>query len=276
MARRLRADRRPLVARTAARSAAERLTAVGQLGLVALVVAVTTRTAAGWSNDSAAVSPLVAQILTGLLLTAAVATIVAVGRGRLHARNSWALAAVVLTAVLTELLLRGFALGAMSELPVTVSVLVTALATGALQAWRSPRGRAEAAAWATVLGFVLGLVATVTGSVLAAVALHVAVSAVSWVHTLPRHDAVAGCSCGHDHSAGAVGTGGAVTATTGAPVTAATGTGAAVAAGTAATAPATVETSDATSRLHPPDRGDTCSHGGTVACATCPLSTARV
>lgn len=265
MARRLRSDlRRPLVVRTAARAGAEKLTALGQLGLVALVVAVTSSTGVGWSNDAAAVDPLTARVLTGLLVVAALVAVGAAARGRLHPRSSWALAAVVLTAVMTELLLRGFALGAMAELPVTVSVLVAALATGALQAWRSPWRRLEAAAWATVLGFVLGLVATVTGSVLAAVAIHVAVSAVTYLQSLPHHDEDGGgCACGHDHSADA------------APAVADSPAATAVTASATATADAPAVTT-AEAHQHTAACGTGCSHSGSAACATCPLSTARV
>lgn len=266
MARRLRSDRRPLVVRTAARAGAEKLTALGQLGLVALVVAITSLTGVGWSNDAAAVDPLTARVLTGFLVVGALLAVAATARGRLHPRSSWALAAVVLTAVTTELLLRGFALGAMAELPVTVSVLLAALATGALQAWRSPWSRGEAAAWATVLGFVLGLVATVTGSVLAAVAIHVAVSAVTYLRSLPRHDGTAGgCACGHDHSAG--------TAVVGADTLPATAAPSPATEAATAGAPA-VTTAEA--HEHTAGCGTGCSHSGSAACATCPLSTARV
>ena len=277
MAGRLRTDRRPLVVRTAARAAAERLTALGQLGLVALVVAVTAVTGVEWSNDAAAVTPLSARVLAGALVAGALVAVAAAARGRLHTRNSWALTAVVLTAVMTELLLRGFALGAMAGLPVTVSVLVAALGTGALQAWRSPRGRLEAGAWATVLGFVLGLVATVTGSVLPAVAVHVAVSAVSYVWSLPRHDATGGgCACGHDHSAATADPVATDPIDTSPATTGASSTGPASndPASTDPASTATVVTAEA--HEHTAGCGTGCSHSGSAACATCPLSTARV
>ena len=267
MAGRLRADRRPLVLRTAARNGAEKLTALGQLGLVALVVAVTALTGVGWSNGAAAVQPLTARVLTSLLLLGALVAVGVAARGRLHRRRSWALAAVVLAAVMTELLLRGFALGAMADLPVTVSVLLAALGTGALQAWRSPWSRLEAAAWATVLGFVLGLVATVTGSVLAAVAIHVAVSAVTYLQSLPRRDETGGgCACGHDHSADTM-----AAAVAPAPVE---GTSSAPSSATGAAGASTVTSAEG--HEHTAGCGTGCSHSGSAACAACPLSTARV
>lgn len=249
MAARLRADRRPLVARNVARLGAERLTALGQLGFVALVVAVTSITGLRWSTESAAVSPEVGTVVSGALVVAATVLLVLASRHRLRRRNAWALAAVVLSALGTELLLRGFVLAALASVPVTVSVLVAAVATGALQAWRASPGRVgEAAAWATVLGFVLGLVATVTGSVMAAVALHVAVSGLAYLRMLPPEGAVAGCACGGDHSdAGHSGP----EQTTGAPASPAT-----------------------SGHAGPCDNA--CGHAGTDACTTCPLSSARV
>jgi membrane protease YdiL (CAAX protease family) len=254
MAARLLRDRRPLVARNAAVAGAQRLTVVGQVGLV-----VVTTVAAGlvgvspWWSPVAVVAPAVGWLVTGLaVLALGVVTVWAARRGPLPADRR-ALLAVLATAVATEVVLRGFLLALLEEAgsPVTVAVLLAAGATGALYAVRArPGSRGTAFVLGTVLGFGLGLVVLLTGSPLAAAALHAAVAVAGLARTLPGTHTATGCACGHDHSGAAT----APTATT-------TGTT------TGATAGAAHDHASC---------GTTCDHAGSAACASCPLSTARV
>lgn len=257
MAARLRRDRRPLVQRNAAVAGAHRLTVVGQLGLVGLsaVLASVAATSLWWSPVAVA-TPLVGAVVT-VALAAAAAAVVWWAAGRHHApQDRRALLAVAVTALATEVVLRGLGLGLLDAAgwPVTAAVLAMALATGLLQAWRATAGnRAYALVLGTVLGFLLGLVVVLSGSVLAAAAVHVAVGAVSLARALPAPGAGGGCACGgHDHDHGATGT------STGE----ATGT---------STGEATGHVEDTHASC-----GSTCDHAGTSACAVCPLSTARV
>ncbi|WP_380166489.1 type II CAAX prenyl endopeptidase Rce1 family protein [Jannaschia sp. R86511] len=255
MARRLRRDTRPLRARNAAVAGAHRLSVVGHLGLVAVAVALAAIVPVPlWWSPVAVASPLVGGLTAGLLLLAAAATVAWVARRDHKPRERRALLAVVAAALSTEVLLRGLALGLLdlAGWPVTMAVLLAAVATGLLQAWRAvPGSRAFGFVLATVLGFALGLVVVLTGSVLAAVAIHVVVAVVGLARTVPTAAHGAGCACGgHDHDA---------------PT------------GATSEAPASPDVAPAvTGRAHSAACGSTCDHAGTSACASCPLSTARV
>lgn len=276
MAARLRRDTRPLVARNAAVAGASRLTVVAQLALVALASVLAAVVAVPlWQNPMAVAEPLVGGVVTALLVTGAAAAVwFAARRGRAP-QDRRALAAAVATAVGTEILLRGLALGLLDAAgsPVTVAVLLAAVATGLLQARRAhPGSRAFGFVVATVLGFVLGLVVVLTGSVLAAAASHVVVVALGLARAIPV--APSGCACGsahHDHGS----TTGTTTGTTrtdgGSPAPAGAATPAATAAATAATRPAATKAGHSHASC-----GSSCDHAGTSACAVCPLSTARV
>ena len=205
MVSRLAHDTRSLPRRNAAVAGAHRLTVVGQLGLVAVAVVLAGLVSVPvWGHDTAVASPVVGAVLTGLLvLGAAAATWWSARRGH-RPQDRRALLAVAATAFATEVLLRGFGLGALdaSGWPVTAAVLVTSVATGLLQASRAPAGsRAFGFVLATLLGFVLGLVVLLTGSVLAAAAVHVTVSVLGLGRTFPARDHAPGCLCGRDHGA---------------------------------------------------------------------------
>lgn len=249
MASRLRRDRRPLPARNAAVAGAHRLTAMGQLGLIAVAVVVAALASVSLWWSPVAVAPVTAGVTVTALLVAG-AGVAAGWTARRHPsrQDRRALLAVAVTAVATEVLLRGLGLGLLDAAgwPVTVAVLVAAVLTGALQGWRASRGsRGYAFVLSTVLGFVLGLVVVLTGSVLAAAAIHVGVASLSLARALAAAGQGQGCQCGgHDHET----TGGS---TTGVPAVAAAVTGATPC-------------------------GTACDHAGSSACAVCPLSAARV
>ncbi len=283
MVSRLARDTRPLSRRNAAVAGAHRLTVVGQLGLVAVAVVLAGLVGVPLWFPAAVASPVAGAVLTALLVLGAAAVVVWAARRGHRPQDRRAMAAVVATAFATEVLLRGFALGVLdaSGWPVTAAVLVTALATGLLQASRARAGsRAFGFVLATLLGFVLGLVVLLTGSVLAAAAVHVAVAALGLGRSFPPRDHAPGCMCGHDHGAAGAHpatTTGTAPATTPSPAGgAATTTSYATGAGagtTEATAGGTVPGHD-----HAPHAacGSTCDHAGSSACAVCPLSTARV
>jgi hypothetical protein len=273
MASRLRRDHRPLVARSAAIAGAHRLTVVAQLGLVGVAAVVATTVAVPlWWSPVAVADPVVGAVVTAVLTLAAAATVMWVARRHSAPQDRRALLAVSATALGTEVVLRGLGLGLLDAAgwPVTVAVLVTAVATGLLQAWRSsPGNRAYALVLATVLGFLLGLVVVLTGSVLAAAAIHVVVGALGLARTLPVAAHAAGCACGgHDHDAPAPGPAAAAGDPGAAAMTAAGATGDTGAA--TAGPPTGAGTADHSSC------GSTCEHAGTSACASCPLSAARV
>lgn len=269
MAARLRLDTRPLVARNAAVAGAHRLSTVGQVALVALaaVVAAVAQVPLWWSPVAVA-TPLVGALVTVVLVAGAAAAVVWARRRGRAPQDRRALLAVVATAVATEVLLRGLMLGLLDAAgwSVTVAVLLAALATGLLQAWRgAPGSRAFGFVLATVLGVGLGLVVLLSGSVLAAAAVHVVVMALGLARTIPSA-AAAGCACGgHDHDHGPTSATPAVV-TTGAATTGAATTGVTTATGAPAATDAGAHASC----------GSTCDHAGSSACAVCPLSTARV
>lgn len=291
MVSRLARDTRPLPRRNAAVAGAHRLTVVGQLGLLALAVVASGLVAVPlWTHPSGALSPVVGGVVTAVLVVAAGAAAWWAARRGFRPQDRRALLAVAVTAATTEVLLRGLGLGLLeaSGWGVTVAVLVTALATGLLQAWRArPGSRAYGFVVATLLGFGLGLLVTVTGSVAAAVAVHVVVAVLGLGRTFPARGHAPGCACGHDHGAVAVlGQAGAAPrpAPGGAPRAAAStastaplvdlGAGTVAAVVTAAAAvPATTGPSAVGAHAA---CGSTCDHAGSRACAVCPLSTARV
>jgi hypothetical protein len=271
MASRLRRDRRPLVQRNAAVAGAHRLTVVGQLGLVGLSAVLASVAAVSlWWSPVAVATPLVGALCTVALAAAAAACVWWAARRHRARQDRRALLAVTVTALATEVVLRGLGLGLLEQAgwPVTAAVLAMALATGLLQAWRATVGnRAYALVLGTVLGFLLGLVVVLTGSVLAAAAVHVAVVAVGLARALPTPGSGGGCACGgHDHDHGSTGTTSAAASST-APGTTPGATG--------ATEPVGAEATGAHSDAHA-SCGSTCDHAGTSACAVCPLSTARV
>ncbi|MFC3689931.1 type II CAAX prenyl endopeptidase Rce1 family protein [Aquipuribacter hungaricus] len=302
MVSRLARDTRPLPRRNAAVAGAHRLTVVGQLGLVALAAV-----AAGlvqvplWWNPSAVAAPAVGGAVTVLLLVGAGAVVWWAARRGHRPQDRRALLAVAATAASTEVLLRGFGLGLLDETgwSVTAAVLVTSLATGLLQAWRARRGsRGYGFVLATLLGFGFGLLVLLTGSVVAAVALHVAVAAAGLGRTFPARNHAPGCACGHDHGEtsslpvvvpgpAAAGTGPAATGSAGTAVPAGSASSA-VPSGAPAdgTAPAVTDVRDGvTGHAHAGHShaggshaacGTTCDHAGSPACAACPLSAARV
>jgi membrane protease YdiL (CAAX protease family) len=258
------------VARNAAVAGAQRLTVAGQLGLVVVATVVAGLVGVSpWWSPVAVVAPAVGWLVTGLaVLALAVVVVWAARRGPLPADRR-ALLAVLATAVATEVVLRGFLLALLEEAgsPVTVAVLLAAGATGALYAVRArPGSRGTGFVLGTVLGFGLGLVVVLTGSPLAAAALHAAVAVAGLARTLSGSHTPTGCACGHDHSATA-----AAPLTTSAPAaTSSTSAGAAISAGAAGAAGAATAPHDHASC------GTTCDHAGSAACASCPLSTARV
>lgn len=271
MVARLRRDTRPLVARNAAVAGAYRLSVVGQLGLVAVAVVVATLTAVPlWWKPVAVTEPLLGGVVTAVLVALAAAAAWWTARRGPAAQDRRALLAVATTALSTEVLLRGLGLSLLEQAdsPVTIAVLVTAVLTGLLQAWRSaPGSRAYGFVLATVLGFVLGLVVVLTGSVLAAAAVHVTVAVLGLARTFPDRSHAAGCACGgHDHDAPATTTTTPTAATTGGAVGTTDGVAEAT---TGVTGTANPHASHASC-------GSTCDHAGTSACAVCPLSTARV
>lgn len=249
MTSRLQRDRRPLVTRNAAVAGAHRLTVVGQLGLVALAAGAAAIVGVPiWQSSVAMTEPWVGTLVTAVLIIAAAASVWWALREGRAPQDRRALLAVTVTAVATEVLLRGLALGLLDAAgsPVTVAVLLSAVATGLLQACRAtPGSRAYGLVLATVFGFVLGLVVIVSGSVLAAAALHVVVNALGLARTMTAATsaAAAGCACGghdHDHSA--------------APTSA---------------------SSQPEGNLEPADHAScssSCEHAGSAACAVCPLS----
>gem|GEM_PF-6075987 len=266
MAARLRRDRRPLAARNAAVAGAQRLSVVAHVGLVTLAVALSALVQVPlWWSPVAVADPALGAVMSGLLVLVAVGAAVWAARRNRLPRDRRALLAVVATAVATEVLLRGLTLGLLDAAgwPVTAAVLVAAVATGLLQAWRAaPGSRAFGLVLATVLGFALGLVVVLTGSILAAAAIHVVVAVLGLVRTVPVAAHGAGCACGgHDHDA----TGSTTSTTT--PGTPGSDP-------TPGTSPAGgVAGSDDHSHA---SCGTTCDHAGTSACASCPLSKARV
>lgn len=288
MVRRLARDTRPLQRRNAAVAGAHRLTVVAQLGLVAVAVVV-----AGlvdvplWWTADALTPPAVGAVAAAALVAAAGVALWWSARRGHRPQDRRALLAVAATAFATEVLLRGFGLGLLDVAgwPVTAAVLVTSVGTGLLQAWRAGTGnRAYGFVLATLLGFGLGLVVLLTGSVLAAAAIHVAVAALVLGRTFPARDHAPGCACGSDHDHGAAttttststatatatatssGAGTARVSAVGADPGATNATGVTEAAGAAGTAPAHDHSTC----------GSTCDHAGSPACAVCPLSTARV
>lgn len=295
MVSRLARDTRPLPRRNAAVAGAHRLTVVGQLGLVALAAV-----AAGlvqvplWWNPSAVAAPALGAAVTVLLLVGAGVVVWWTARRGHRPQDRRALLAVAATAASTEVLLRGFGLGLLDETgwSVTAAVLVTSLATGLLQAWRARRGsRGYGFVLATLLGFGFGLLVLLTGSVVAAVALHVAVAAAGLGRTFPARHHAPGCACGHDHGEtsslpvvvpgpAAAGTGGA------ARPTGSTGSAAPTGATADGTVPAVTDVRDGATGHAPAGHshaggshaacGTTCDHAGSPACAACPLSAARV
>ncbi len=306
MVSRIARDTRSLPRRNAAVAGAHRLTVVGQLGLVAVaaVVAGLVQVPLWW--PAAAASPAGLAATAAAVVLAGCAAGWAARRGH-RPQDRRALVAVAATAFATEVLLRGFGLGLLEAAgwPVTAAVLVTSVATGLLQAARARRGsRAYGFVLATLLGFLLGLVVLLTGSVVAAAGIHMAVAALSLGRSFPARDHAPGCACGTDHGAPAAATGtsrearGAATSAataaaarsaggatpTGAATVHGTGTGtgtdAASAPGQATPGPAAANGSGHGS-AHGPHAshascGTTCSHAGSSACAVCPLSTARV
>lgn len=297
MASRLRRDRRPLVVRNTAVAGAQRLSVVANIGLIGLAVALSSLVAVPmWWSPVAVADPVVGAVLTGLLVLVALGVSVWAARRNRLPRDRRALLAVVATAVATEVLLRGLAIGLLDAAgwPVTAAVLVAAVATGLLQAWRAaPGSRGFGLVLATVLGFVLGLVVVLTGSVLAAAAIHVVVAVLGLTRSVPVAAHGAGCACGgHDHDApGTTSVPSTTTGTTAAATTRTTGrTGAASPTGAAGVTAASGTT--AASAAHPATSavpgaapagshshascGTTCDHASTSACSSCPLSRARV
>lgn len=267
MAGRLRGDTRPLAVRNAAVAGAHRLSTVGQVALVALAVGVAALAQVSvWWNPVAVASPALGTAVTAVLVLAAVATVGWTGRRGCAPRERRALAAVVATAVATEVLLRGLLLALLDAAgwSVTVAVLVAAVTTGLLQAWRGTAGsRAFGFVLGTLLGVGLGLVVVLTGSVLAAAALHVVVVALGLARTIPvAVPGGTGCACGQDHGAGGHAVSTASDRVTGdhVPHDHAAGDHAA---------------GDHAAGDHA-GCGSTCDHAGSSACAACPLSTARV
>lgn len=288
MVSRLAKDSRSLPRRNAALAGASRLTVVGQLGLVAVALVVAGLAQVPVWSLTAQTSPL-GLAATGLTLVLGGAALWWTARRGHRPQDRRALAAVAATAVATEVVLRGFGLGLLDTAgwSVTAAVLVTSVATGLLQAARvRPGSRAPGFVLATLLGFLLGLVALLTGSVVAAAAVHLAVAVMGLGRTFPARDHAPGCMCGHDHGGGtstAAGTGtGSGTATGTAAGTAAEpgGSRGTSSAGTAAPGTAGDTSGGAPHAAHGPGAhtscGTTCDHAGSSACAFCPLSTARV
>ena len=270
MVSRLARDRRPLPRRNAAVAGAHRLSVVGQLGLLALAAVVAGLVAVPlWTHPAGVWIPVVSVVVTALLVAAAGAAGWWTARRGFRPQDRRALLTVVVTAATTEVLLRGLGLGLLEAAGwgVTAAVLVTALGTGVLQAWRArPGSRAFGFVVATLLGFGLGLLVMVTGSVLAAVAAHVVVAALGLGRTFPARDHAPGCACGHDHGATAT------TSRSAAPAGPGAGSGPQPAAGVDGVPAATGAPAGS-----PHDAcGATCEHAGSRACAVCPLSTARV
>ncbi|WP_336922063.1 CPBP family glutamic-type intramembrane protease [Aquipuribacter sp. SD81] len=265
MAARLRRDRRPLVARNAAVAGAQRLTVVGQLAVVVVTTAAAALTGlALWWSPVGVAAPALGWVAGGALGLGAAGLVAWVARRRPLARDRRALAATVATAVGTEVVLRGFGLSVLEAAgsPVTVSVLVAAAATGGLQAWRSRRGtRATAFVLGSALGFALGLVVLLTGSVVAAAALHVGVAVLGLLRTLPDPARAGGCACGQEHDHDAATTTSDVVPGTAVPA----GHERVDAPGAGAVTPAAAHAC-----------GSSCAHHGTSACTTCPLQAARV
>lgn len=279
MVARLARDTRPLAARNAAVAGAFRLSVLGQTALLALAVVVAGLTSVQlWWNPVAVAEPVVGGLVTAVLLAGVGAACWWTARRGPAPHDRRALFAVAVTALSTEVLVRGLGLALLDEAgsPVTIAVLVTAVVTGVLQAWRSaPGDRTNGFVLATVLGFALGLVVVLTGSVLAAAAVHVAVSVLALSRTFPDRSHPAGCACGHDHSAPGAATGASTTAASG--PTAGSGTTAATPPGDAAGGPegAGGPAPTATTAAHA-SCGTTCDHAGTSACAVCPLHAAKV
>lgn len=273
MVARLARDTRPLASRNAAVAGAFRLSVLGQTALLALAVVVAGLTSVQlWWNPVAVAEPLVGGLVTAVLLVGVGVACWWTARRGPAPHDRRALFAVAVTALSTEVLLRGLGLALLDEAgsPVTVAVLVTAVTTGVLQAWRSgPGNRANGFVLATVLGFALGLVVVLTGSVLAAAAVHVAVSVLALARTFPDRSHPAGCACGHDHSAPPA----TPSTEEGGPSTAMASTPATTAAATTATTPGPA--AGHATGAHA-SCGTTCDHAGTSACAVCPLSAAKV
>jgi len=285
MVSRLARDTRPLPRRNAAVAGAHRLTVVGQLGLLALAVVASGLVAVPlWNHPSAVAAPVVGGVVTAVLVAAAGAAAWWAARRGFRPQDRRALLAVAVTAATTEVLLRGLGLGLLEAggWGVTVAVLVTALATGLLQAWRArPGSRAYGFVVATLLGFGLGLLVMVTGSVPAAAAVHVVVAVLGLGRTFPARNHAPGCACGHDH--GAV----AAADQAGAAPGPAPGAAPSAAASTASTAPVVDLEAGAAAAMVPSTTGSpavgahatcgsTCENAGSRACAVCPLSTTRV
>jgi len=293
MVSRLTRDTRPLPRRNAAVAGAHRLTVVGQLGLLALAVVASGLVAVPlWTHPTAVSEPVVGGVVTAVLVAAAGAGAWWAARRGFRPQDRRALLAVAVTAATTEVLLRGLGLGLLEAggWGVTVAVLVTALATGLLQAWRArPGSRAYGFVVATLLGFGLGLLVMVTGSVTAAAAVHVVVAVLALGRTFPARDHAPGCACGHDHAAVAAAdqSGAAPAPSPGAAPAPHPGAATSAVVSTAATA-AVVDLDARTTAAAVPARtgapavgvhaacGSTCDHAGSRACAVCPLSTARV
>ena len=284
MTARLRHDTRPLVARNAAVAGAHRLTAAGQVALVAMATVLASLASVSlWWNPVAVAVPLVGGAVTVVLVAGAAAAVLWSRRRGPAPQDRRARLAAVATAFATEVLLRGLALALLDAAgsSITVAVLLAALATGLLQAWRAaPGSRAFGFVLATVLGVGLGLVVVLTGSVLAAAAIHVAVSAVGLARTIPV-EAAHTCRCGGaDHDHGTTGsTTGSTTGPSGAPGTAGP-SGAAGRPGAGTPSPAAGDPPGGSGPGGAHDGhascGSTCDHAGTSACAVCPLSSARV
>ncbi len=278
VAARLRRDTRSLVRRNAAVAGAHRLTVVGQLALVAIAAALAGMVGVPlWWSPIVVADPVVGTVVTALLIAAAAgAAWYAARRGRAP-QDRRALAAAVATALATEVVLRGLALSLLDAAgsPVTMSVLLAAVATGLLQAGRAhPGSRAFGFVLATVLGFVLGLVVVLTGSVLAAAAVHVALVAVGLARSIPV--ATSGCACGgHDHDRGTTTVVPASTGTSGTAVTVSTADGNRPGAAEVVL-PGATQAAHARAGQDHASCGSSCDHAGTNACAVCPLSTARV
>ncbi len=252
--------------RTGAVNGALRLVVLGQLALISLCTGAAVLAGVPLWRGTVTLAPVTsAAVAVAVGLVALLATVVMIGwlarRGLLRGRW-WALAATALGAAATEVAWRGLALGSLSAagVPLTVSVALAAVAGGLVQAWRSePGSRVTAATWSTVLGFLLGLVTVVTGSVPVSVALHVAVAVAVYARTLlppavPEArgsvvpaGAVAGTADGGAVAGPAAGTAdrGAVTGAAGSEVTVrATAAGAGAAAGPAGSGTACVSAAD--------------------------------